>query len=250
MAQTITTWDSGGFWDSGLFWDVSGVGPGDVAPYLDRVTSEYNQTPDFMAMLAGVLQPLADVIAQVAAIPSLYDIDAAVGAQEDTVGLWVGASRQVAVPLTGVFFSWGTVGLGWGEGVWHEAGTPTTGLISLNDDDYRTLLYATAAANIWDGTIPGAYRAWNSLFAGTGIGILIQDYQDMSIGLALTGPVPTAVQRALFVGGYLSLVAAGVRVRWYATPPMPGVPYFAWNANTSTLAGWGAGYWPDISPGS
>lgn len=251
MTQTTTTWDSGGFWDSGLFWDAGGTpGAGDVTPYTGRITSEYNQQPNFMTMIAGVLQPLADAIAQMSAIPSLYDLDAAVGAQEDTVGEWIGASRELAVPLTGVFFAWGTAGVGWGEGVWHQAGTPTTGLVSLNDDDYRTLLYATAAANAWDGTIPGAYAAWNTLFAGTGIGILIQDFQDMSIGLALTGPVPTAVQRALFTGGYLSLVSAGVRVRWYATPPMLNVPYFAWGVNNSTMAGWGTGYWPELTPGS
>jgi hypothetical protein len=249
MAQT-TAWDtSGAFWDSGMFWDASLIQQGDVQPYLNLITSEYNQQPNFMTMIAAVLQPLADAIASVSVIPTLYDLDTATGAQEDTVGLWIGASRNVAVPLTGVFFSWGIDGLGWGEGVWHEPGTPTDGLVSLNDEDYRTLLRAVAAANVWDGTIPGAYDAWNTLFAGTGIGILIQDFQDMSIGLALTGPVPSAVQRALFTGGYLSLVSAGVRVRWYATPSVPMTPYFAWGIENANLAGWGEGAWPNFTPG-
>lgn len=220
---------------------------GDVQPYLDLITSEYNQKPDFMNMIAGVLQPLADALAQTTTLPTLFDLDTATGAAEDVLGLWIGASRNIAVPLVGVYFAWDTAGVGWGEGVWHEPGTPTTGLVALNDDDYRTLLRAVAAANAWDGTIPGAYTVWNTLFAGTGIGILIQDFQDMSIGLALTGPTPTAVQRALFVGGYLSLVAAGVMVRWYATPSIPDTPYFAWNVNNANMAGWGVGAWPDLT---
>lgn len=250
----ISFWDSGqpnAFWDSGLEWDVNvGPSPGDPSPWLALVTSENNQQPDFMATLQNVLQPFADLEVTISSMPTLYDLDVAIGAQLDTVGLWVGASRQLAVPLSNVFFSWNVAGLGWGQGNWHQDGTPTTQLVSLNDSDYRTLLYATAAANNWDGTIPGAYSVWNTLFAGTGIGILIQDFQDMSIGLALTGPTPTAVQQALFTSGQLSLVPAGVRVRWYATPPVPNVPYFAWGVNNANMAGWGTGYWPNLTPGA
>lgn len=247
-----TTWDSpdpGAFWDAGLRWDMT-ILPGDTGPWLELITSEYNQQPKFMAMVDAVLQPFADLVVALLSMPSLFDLDNAVGAQEDATGLWVGASRNLSVPLAGVFFSWGTPNVGWGEGVWHQHGTSTSGLVTLNDDDYRVLLKATAAANNWDGTIPGAYSVWNTLFAGTGIGILIQDFQDMSIGLALTGPVPTAVQKALFTGGYLNLVPAGVRVRWYATPSVPDTPYFAWGVENTNLAGWGTGRWPNISPGA
>jgi hypothetical protein len=205
--------------------------------WLALVTSEYNQQPSFMAMMAGLLQPLADLYATIESIPSLFDLDTAVGDQLDKTGQWIGVTRYLSEPLTGVYFSWGVAGVGWGQGVWHAPGTPTTELVALNDADYRILLYATAAANNWDGTIPGAYDVWNTLFAGTGLTLLIFDFQDMTIGLALVGS-PTAVQQALFQGGYLNLVPAGVGVRWYAINPAQ--PYFYWGVSGS---GWGQGYW-------
>ena len=242
----IENWDSGqpnAFWDSGLQWDVNvGPSPGDVQPYLDLITSEHIDQPDFTTMVAAVLQPLCDSQVLVAGIPSLYDIDLAVGSQEDAVGEWVGVTRNISVPLTGVFFSWATPGLGWSEGNW-IVDIDATELVVLPDAQYRTLLYARVAANQWDGTIPGAYEVWDTLFVGTGTGILIQDYDDMHMAQALTGPVPDAVTLALFQGGYLDLKPAGVLIDNYFTPPEPGVPYFGYGVENANIAGWGVGYW-------
>jgi hypothetical protein len=48
-------------------------------------------------------------------------------------------------------------------------------IVRLDDNHYRILLKATVAANYWDGTIEGAYTAWNTLFAPEGFQILIQN---------------------------------------------------------------------------
>ena len=242
----IQDWDSGqpgAYWDQGLQWDVNvGPSPGDVQPYLGLVTSQHADKPKFVATLSALVQPLADLQVLLAGMPGLYDVDAAVGAQEDAVGQWVGVARNISVPLTGVYFSWDVDGLGWGQGNW-TTGAGATELIVLPDDQYRTLLYATIAANQWDGTIPGAYAIWDKIFSDTGTGILIQDGDDMHMTVALTGPVPDAVTLALFTGGYLDVRPAGVMIDYYWTPAAPDAPYFGWDAESAGISGWGIGYW-------
>ena len=248
----VDTWDSGqpgANWDTGLQWDVN-VGPsvGDVSAWVNLITSEHRSQPNFVLMVSSTLQPLADIIAVLSSMPGLYDLDTAVGSQLDADGVWVGVGRSIAVPLSGVFFSWDTVGLGWSQGNW-TPGINVNELILLPDTQYRTLLYARIAANHWDGSVPQAYQIWNMIFSGTGFGILIQDLQGMNMTLALTGPVPDAVTRALFTGGYLNLKPAGVRINRYYTPAQDNVPYFGWGVANDNIAGWDLGYWGVSSPG-
>ena len=190
-----------------------------------------------MAMVSLLAQWAVDRQNMLASIPGLYDIDDAVGSQLDAVGLWVGASRNLSVPLTNVYFSLDIAGLGLDQGVIQGPFDPTTGLVSLPDAQYRILLYATIAANNWDGTIPGAYTAWNTIFEPLGYSILIQDYQNMTMGIALIGPTPDAVTLALFKGGYLNLIPAGVGVAFYFQQSVPGVPVFGLDAENSSVAG-------------
>ncbi len=71
----------------------------------------------------------------------------------------------------------------------------------------------------------------------------------MHIIFALTGPVPSAVTKALFIGGYLDLKPAGVRIDRYYTPAVPNAPYFGWGVNNSGIGGWAVGAWGVPSPG-
>lgn len=213
--------------------------------YLGLATSLYRDKPKFMALCSGLVQPLVDLQALLDAIRAGFDLDTATGAQLDQVGEWVGCSRVLAVPLVGVYFSWGTQGLGWGEGSWKGRYDPDNGLVRLPDEPYRTLLRAKIAANSWDGTIPGAYEVWTTLFAGTGSLIVIQDNQDMSMVIGVAGAMLDAVTRSLLVNGYIPLKPAGVRIEYYAVAPFGG-PIFAWGCESAALSGWGAGSWPEL----
>jgi len=208
-----------------------------LSQYTSLITSEHQSAPNFMAMVSLLAQWAVDRQNMLASIPGLYDIDDAVGSQLDAVGLWVGASRNLSVPLTNVYFSLDIAGLGLDQGVIQGPFDPTTGLVSLPDAQYRILLYATIAANNWDGTIPGAYTAWNTIFEPLGYSILIQDYQNMTMGIALIGPTPDAVTLALFKGVYLNLIPAGVGVAFYFQQSVPGVPVFGLDAENSSVAG-------------
>lgn len=247
----IGTWDSGqpgATWDSGLQWDVNTtISLGDPEPYLARVTSEHRDKPLFMATLRAALQPIVDLQANLALMSGQFDLDAAAGAQLDDVGRWVGVSRQLRVPLSGVFFTWGAAGLGWGQGAWHSSTNPTTNLFDLPDAEYRTLIRSRIANNHWDGTVPGAYAVLDPLFASYGVTILIQDYANMHMLFALDAVPVNAVITALFQGGYLNFKPAGVHVDGYATPSVPATPYFGFGANNANVAGWGTGAWGKIS---
>lgn len=243
----IDRWDSGepgATWDSGLQWDVN-VGPnlGDIAPYLALITSEHRDKPKFIAMLTATLQPVADIQALIASMPGLFDLDVAVGDQLDKVGQWIGVSRTLNAPLVGVYFALGPSGPGFGIGTWKGPFDPDTFLINLPDEAYRLLLRAKLLNDKWNGTIPAAYAIWDALFAGTGFGILIQDYGNMHMLFALTGPTPDAVTLALFLGGYLNVRPAGVKVDAYVTPTVPDTPYFGFGVENAAISGFGVGAW-------
>jgi hypothetical protein len=167
--------------------------------------------------------------------------------QLDQVGEWIGRSRYLETPLEGVWFSWDEedAEVGWDEGAWLGPYDPETYMVELPDESYRTLLKAKVAANAWDGTVPGAYEVWETLFASVGSYVAIQDNQDMSILVVLAGTRPDAVIKALLMGGYIPLKPEGVRIAAYAIPP-DGGKIFAWNRSTEALGGWGQGAFPEF----
>ena len=216
---------------------------GDVEPYLLLITSEHRNKPKFEAMLRAVLQPVVDVAQLLSELPVDYDLDVATGAQLDTVGLWVGRTRYIQTPLTGVYFSFDDAALGFDFGTWKGPFDPTSGLVALPDDAYRTLLRATIAANQWDGSIPQAYEAWDIVFAGTGFSILIIDNGNMTMDFALLGGLPDAVTLALLTGGYLALKPSGVRITNYFAPSIPTAPLFGFDVDNAGIGGFDHGAW-------
>lgn len=212
--------------------------------YPGLVTSQHQQ-PRFTALVAVLTQPLVDAQTLLASLPAAFDVDTAVGVQLDAVGLWVGITRVLRMPLAGVYFTWGVSGVGWSEGVWKGPYDPESGLTSLPDDVFRRLIKARIAANAWNGSIPGAYDVWESAFADTGSIIMIQDNQDMSMVVGIAGMRPDAVTQALLMGNYIPLKPEGVRVSWYAVT-QDGGPLMAWGCQADGLDGWGAGRWPTV----
>lgn len=216
--------------------------PTSLQSLLNLITSEYNQQPNFMAMIEGVLAPIARDADLLATLSSYFDVDTAVGAQLDVLGQWVGQSRAISVDLTGIFFSWDTLGLGWDEGNWedpHGGGS----LVVLVDTDYRALLKVVVARNQWDGTTEGAYAAWAVAFQGTDTTISIQNFGNASIALILSGSALSAVTIAMFQAGLYDIVSAGVLVLARIVSGGPGVKFFAWDEETSLLGGWNEGSW-------
>jgi len=223
---------------------------GDVTSYTGRITSEHANKPKFVATIAACLQPLADQIAVLDAMAGKFDIDDAVGAQLDVIGEWVGVSRNVRTPLEGVYFSFDTEGLGFEQGVIWAPGEPTTGLIALPDDIYKLLLRAKIIANQWDGTIPGAYEAWDTLLAPYGFTILIQDNGNMTMTLALASSSINPTFQELFTGGYLDLRPATVLIDGYLYPSVDAAPFFGFDVENDVISGFDVGALASASPAS
>lgn len=209
--------------------------------YQSLITSHHADKPKFMATVAIAAKVFAHLQQLAADLPRQFDLDEAVGVQLDAVGEWIGRSRRIDTPLTGVYFTWDDVAsTGWDAGVWQGPFDPDSGLTVLPDDEYRLLLRAKVAANQWDGSIPGAYEVWTTVFNDSII--LIQDNQDMSMTVGIAGTPVSTVTQALLTGGYIPLKPEGVRVNYYAISVDSG-PLFAWDADSEALAGWDTGSW-------
>jgi hypothetical protein len=214
-----------------------------VQRYLDLVPAANAVQPNFIAALTAMLQGFADLQDTMNPLVGIFNPNTAVGQQLDFVGQWVGVSRELSIPLTGVYFSWGVSGVGWGQGTWFQTGDSPSELDALPDDSYRLLMASVISSNYWDGSVPGAYNIWAIVFAAQGYTFLIQDYQDMTMAIIVIGPTITAIMLALMIEGFIILRPAGVGIRGYFMPSVPGAPVFGWGVENSSISGWGVGAW-------
>ncbi len=208
--------------------------------YLDLITSQFREKPKFTAMVASDVAPQVQVQTLLQQMLPRFDVDTAVGSQLDVIGVWVGVSRNISIPIPDVYFTWDDVyTLGWEYGTWQPANLPAEVTV-LPDDAYRTLIKAKIAANQWEGTTTGAYAIWSQIFTTTTI--LIQDNQDMSYALAVVGGIIDSLTLALITGGYIPLKPEGVRVSAYYVSIDDG-PVFSWDVESDLLGGWDEGSW-------
>lgn len=217
-----------------------------VDTYTKLVTSEHRK-PKFLALIEANNKFSSHLQNVIGSIPLMFDVDSAVGVQLDIVGLWAGVSRIINSPLSGIYFEWDNVDfvIGWDSGLWKGEFDPSTGITELTDTYYRTLIKAKIAANQWDGSIPIAYDVWGNLFVNNII--IIQDKQNMSMGIIIAGSALDALTRAIITGGYIPLKPEGVRIAFYAVLSVTG-PAFAWDVveDNDGLSGWDVGIWAEI----
>lgn len=215
--------------------------------YLNLITSAWRTKPTFITTLSTDLSPMVQVQNLMTSMVPIFDLDTAVGDQLDILGQWVGVSRNIAIPISGVYFSWDGADftLGWDYGSWRPSDAPTS-ITSLPDDAYRTLIRAKIASNHWDGTTDGAYAIWDALFPN--FTILIQDNQNMTYALGIVGGIIDSLSLALITGGYITLKPEGVRISDYFVAIDSG-PVFAWDLDAPLLQGWNIGSWTrEIKP--
>lgn len=84
-----------------------------MSKYTDLITNYHATKPIFFEHVDLSTRPLIDITGATLGLVSAFDIDTAVGVQLDTLGLWIGRSRIVSQPISGVYFSWDTDGLGY-----------------------------------------------------------------------------------------------------------------------------------------
>lgn len=214
----------------------------DISQYTDLITSQHNKRQKFMAVVETLAQPMVDLQNLLSSMPDRFDLDNAVGDQLDTIGIWVGISRNVPVPLTDVYFSLDIDGLGFDQGSWKGPFDPDTGLTRLDDETYRLAIRAKIGANHWDGTLESSKAILDSIFGG-GTFVFIQDNQDMSMTIGIAGVVPSAVFLALLANGLIPLKPEGVRINIVIVTTVDGAPIFGFDMSNNLVAGFDAGAW-------
>ncbi len=223
-----------------------------VNSYLALVTAQHANKPKFMSMLQQLLHPFVDLQNFLESLPSAFDLDTAVGAQLDQTGAWIGRSRYIAVEVAGAYFSWDTLGLGWDQGYWQGAFSGGGGIVALDDDTYRAVLYAKVSSNNWDGAFGSALQliplplvqgggflldtygqpvldtSGQFMYSTAATRVQILDNQNMSMTVLITGVVPTPLVSAILTSGYVPQKPAGIQLTYVMMPTVgtTGLPMY------------------------
>jgi Protein of unknown function (DUF2612) len=161
-----------------------GVSPiGTISPFDPWVTiiSQYANSPIIDAMINSFNAAMD----QTENLDNFYDmiwnIQSAEGYGLDVWGRIVGVSRTLNIPGSPNYigFKEANTWTGFGQGGFYSGGSITSNVI-LDDDDYRRLILAKAAANISDGSIPTVNKILLALFPARGAAY-VADNQNMSL---------------------------------------------------------------------
>ena len=217
-----------------------------MSKYTEKITNYHATKTLYPQHIDLITRPLTDVSTSVAGMIRKLDVDSANGEQLDIIGLWVGRGRSVTTPISNVYFSWDTDGLGWDQGNWQGPYDPDAGFTSLSNEVYRLVIKAQIAINQWDGTVGHLEELLEHIFAGTGLDMQIIDNMDMSISvsaIALNGIANTSAELIEVIkSGALTVKAAGVRVKNMDVID-PAHPLFGFDIESTTIAGFDNGYW-------
>ncbi|UTJ45703.1 DUF2612 domain-containing protein [Atlantibacter subterranea] len=220
-----------------------------MSKYTELITNYHADKPLFFQHINLTTRPLSDVSSSVAGLVDAFDIDQAVGVQLDILGLWIGRSRYVSEPISGVYFCWDTDGVGYDQGIWQGPYDPDTGYTALSDDTYRVILKAKIAINMWDGQNDSLPAILDAATAGSGLRMQIVDNQDMTISVWVFPETDiSAVSLELLAAirqGYLTVKAAGVWSGAIQTPST-GNRFFGFDLENDYIAGFEAGAWETI----
>ena len=194
--------------------------PYSVDDYLKLVPWQHRR-PKFLATLRSILSGLVDEMNLAHNMGRRFDLDSAIGAQLEQIGEWVGLTRRDVESFN------------------------YSGIFPLPDNIYRNLVKAKIAANHWNGTMPGAYEAWESVFRRQSV-IAIEDHQDMSMTMYVIGMDGSGIFKEVIKHGLISFKPAGVRIKYLFSDPF-GSKFLAWGKENEIFAGWGKGNWAAVA---
>lgn len=214
-----------------------------IEDYSKLITSEHSDQPKYMAMLQVLTEASQQQQALLESFIALYDLDLAVGSQLDVVGQWVGLSRRLAVPIPGVYFAFDDAEVGFDAGVWKGPFDPDTGIISLDDDTYRYMLYIKIATNQWKGSLEDANAILGRVFQTSDTRIFIIDTFGMTQQMGISGIIPSALFTALIIQGFLILRPAAVEMDGVIQTTVSGAPLFGFDSQNDYIGGFDTGAW-------
>lgn len=222
-----------------------------MSKYTDLITNYHSQKPLFVDHIDLITRPLTDVAGAMTALITEFDIDEAIGVQLDILGKWIGRTRVVSQPISGIYFSFDTDGLGFDQGVWQGPYDPDAGFTNLSDETYRIILKAKIAINHWNGTNETLPAILDTALTGSGLKMQIVDNQDMTISVWVFPEVDISTVLLELIAairqGYLTVKAAGVWAGDIQTPsietPSTGNKFFGFDMDNDYIAGFDSGAW-------
>jgi hypothetical protein len=196
-----------------------------IGYYLSLLTHQYVHSAKLNALLYVLLKKFDDVSQCLTKLDTSLDLDSAIGAQLDMLGVVAGASRTLSFQ-------------------------PSFGVSPILDDvTYRLYIKAKIGQNQWDGTITSLYTLWRQLFPT--VTIVIADNQNMSATLFIGG-LPSSILLDM-IAGYAVNGATSGAVQDGLIVPRPegveynfhigGLPVFGFGPITPYIAAWGLGKW-------
>ena len=187
------------------------------------VISQYANSPVMLALLQSLnanIDPSQNITNF---YNDMWDIATASGYGLDCWGRIVGVSRTVQT-ATAQYFGFAESGT-LNALSFHESGE--VGCFyngerllypyELSDTDFRTLILAKAAANIWDGSIPGLNAILRALFTTEAGNAYVVDNGNMSLTYVFEFPL-TAVQLAIVSSSGVLPRPAGVQANTLVIP--------------------------------
>jgi hypothetical protein len=177
-----------------------------LAYYLNLFTSEYRLAPKLNAFALSLLSPLDDVSNVLFSMSEALDLDYAIGAQLDTLGLLQGVTRVMTFQPTGDV-------------------SPV-----LDDDTFRTFIRAQIARNQWDGLESSLGPIWATLFPGGSI--FIDDQQNMTADIVMSGAF-TSIVKDLISNGLIVPRPEGVQYNYI----FADLPILGFDQDNSFIAG-------------
>lgn len=225
-----------------------------MSKYTGLITNYHATKSKFFDHIDLSTRPLIDISTATRGLVSAFDIDTAVGVQLDILGLWIGRSRIVSQPISGVYFSLDIDGLGFDQGVWQGPYDPDSGYTTLSDETYRIILKAKIAINNWDGRNDSLPPILDAALEGSGLKMQIVDNQDMTISVWVFPETDISnVSLELIAAirqGYLTVKAAGV---WGGSIEIPAVEtpsegnrFFGFDMDNEYIAGFDDGAWGEL----
>lgn len=187
--------------------------------YTNLITPLYKTKPNFMLWLSMALFKIPFPKDMVDMFNTAFYLETAVGSQLDILGEIVGQSRYIDF-------------------------VPSDGSSStLSDENYRVLLKAKIANNMWDGRLLTLGNLWTTLFP-TGK-IMITDRQNMTMDVVIFGQMPIII-RDLVSHGYIVPKPQTVRIN--SITYIGDAPAFGFEMDTDLVSGFDKGKWQDDEP--
>ncbi|MFS1583637.1 MAG: DUF2612 domain-containing protein [Candidatus Arsenophonus phytopathogenicus] len=210
--------------------------------YAEYITPQHRQAEKFTQHVALMTRALSDISALAEQLNRFFSIDRSTGHQLDVVGEWIGLSRFVKTPITGVYFALDTEGVGFDQGSWKRRFDSDSGFTELDDDTYRSILRAKIRSNHWDGTCEMLADIYQGVIPNESVKIFFTDNQDMSMEVYLTGGVVPEVVKAVIRQGYLNIKPEGVKLNAY-TGSEGDNGIFGFDVNNRYIDGFDVGSW-------